>query len=139
MMEELLSAVARALQGAAGETCPVYVGRVEQGLRPPCFLLVPLETVRTPLGQGRYLTRYRLDIHGFPDPAAGVTELYLLGEKLLTAVETVTLPDGDRLRGRGARCEVTDGVLHCFVGYEVIARPADEGERMGELTHGVGV
>lgn len=133
MTEELLSAVAVALRGLTEEARPVYVGQVEQGLCPPCWLIVPAETVRTPLAQGRYLTHCQLDLHGFPDPTAGTAGLYELGERVLTAVELVTLPNGDRLRGRGARCRVIDGVLRCFVGYETLSRPADRGERMGEL------
>lgn len=98
---------------------------IEQGLNPPAFLvlLVDVEQVRRVGERWRRLPRF--DILYFP--MKGREECYEVADNLCAALELVTLPGGDLLRGTEISFEVTDGVLHFLISYNhFVCRPVEE-------------
>lgn len=105
---------------------------IEQGLTPPAFLvlLVDVEQVRRVGERWRRLPRF--DILYFP--MKGQEECYAVADNLCMALELITLPGGDLLRGTEISYEVTDGVLHFMISYNhFVYRPTEE-TYMGDLT-----
>ena len=86
-----------------------------------------------------YRLRLPLDIVYFPKNPMNFREMWETAEILFKALETLELPDGSGVRGRGERFEFCDGALHFYVTYELRVCEADDGggddSLMGELVH----
>lgn len=129
--EKIIDGITLALR-AAYPDYQIESDTIEQGLTPPAFLvlLVDVEQVRRVGERWRRLPRF--DILYFP--AKGRKECYAVADNLCTALELITLPGGDLLRGTEISYEVTDGVLHFMISYNhFVYRPTEE-TYMGDLT-----
>ena len=104
---------------------------IEQELRPPAFTvrLVSAEQVRQ-MGQ-RWRRLPRFDILYFPK--AGREDCYDVADNLCGALELITLPSGDMLRGTDVSFEVVDGVLHFLISYNHFVYVKTEETPMGSL------
>lgn len=104
---------------------------IEQGLRPPAFLVVLVSAGQIKQMGERWKRFPRFDILYFPQK--GREECYAVADTMCTALELITLPGGDRLRGTEISFEITDGVLHFLISYNhFVMRPVKE-VYMGEL------
>ena len=120
MLNDIITGIAKALGAAFGSEYRVYKNDVQQGLTEPCFFIATLRPEQTQLLGDRAIWRNPFDIHYFPKEPGTNEELYNAAVRLMYALRYITLPDGDMLRGRSLSYEAVDGVLHCFVSYNLI-------------------
>lgn len=127
MLNEIIKGVSMKLNTAFGEKYKIYQNDVRQGLKKPCFFLAVLNPTLTPLTGRRYMSRNPLDVQFIPADDTKNAKLYEVGWELMEALEYIKLPGGDSLRGTSLNFEVVDGVLHCFVNYNLpLNKPAEE-------------
>lgn len=127
MLNEIIKGVSMKLNTAFGEKYKIYQNDVRQGLKKPCFFLAVLNPTLTPLTGRRYMSRNPLDVQFIPADNTKNAELYAVGWELMNALEYIKLPGGDSLRVTSLNFEVVDGVLHCFVNYNLsLNKPAEE-------------
>lgn len=127
MLNEIIKGVSMKLNTAFGEKYKIYQNDVRQGLKKPCFFLAVLNPTLTPLTGRRYMSRNPLDVQFIPADDTKNAKLYEVGWELMNALEYIKLPGGDSLRGTSLNFEVVDGVLHCFVNYNLpLNKPTEE-------------
>lgn len=127
MLNEIIKGVSMKLNTAFGEKYKIYQNDVRQGLKKPCFFLAVLNPTLTPLTGRRYMSRNPLDVQFIPADDTKNAKLYEVGWELMNALEYIKLPGGDSLRGTSLNFEVVDGVLHCFVNYNLpLNKPAEK-------------
>lgn len=113
----------------------IYSESVLQALNPPCFFIGVLNPSQDQLLGKRYFRKHPFDVHYFPAVADNKAEMYQKATELTTALELVTLLNGDVIRGTEPRWEIVDGVLHFFVSYDVFVQKITTAEEfMGEVT-----
>lgn len=139
MLNEIIKGVSIKLGSTFGDGYKFYANDVEQGLQTPCFFLAVLKPELSPRPGQRYLSRNPLDIRYIPADGSSNTEMYAMAGELMDALEFITLPGGDLLHGTGMSYEVTDGVLHFFVSYNLPLVKVQEETSMGNLAFGVGI
>lgn len=116
MINKIINAISVALDKEFGDECEIYPESVEQGLKEPCFSIA-LITPRTKQVLGnRYFRTHLFCIHYFPKKDKA--ECYAVQERLMDCLEYINL-DGDDIRGTNINGEITDGVLHCYVNYNL--------------------
>ncbi|MCL2488372.1 MAG: hypothetical protein FWE80_06785 [Oscillospiraceae bacterium] len=120
--------------------CQIFTDEVEQGLNPGDFIVLLLDANKDREIGPRYTLSTLFDIHYFPksenDPTNINKDCYAVADQLEAALELITLPTGDPLRGTGMNWEVVDGVLHFFVSYAPrYFRPTDDGDPMQEFNY----
>lgn len=89
---------------------------IEQGLRPPAFIVRLVSAEQTARSGKRWRRLPRFDILYFPKRSR--EECYEVADALCSTLELIDLPGGDKLRGTDISFEVVDGVLHFFVTYK---------------------
>lgn len=125
-----MTAVSLALSQRFG--LPVYGDEsVVQGMERPCFFISVIEAEQVPLPSMRKRLRVPVDITYFPDRPGAYSLMYQMGQELMALLEIVTLPDGAKLRGRGLRYEVADGLLHFFESFVLHLIPLEDDEVSG--------
>lgn len=135
MLNDILSGVNAKLKELFGEDTVIYTDAVEQGLVEPCFFVGFLEpSEKTVIGRRRFRST-GIYIQYLPGSPAQINrELYRVADILMDGMETITLKNGDILRGTRISSKVSEGVLNFFVNYNMfIIRPADQSPDMGEI------
>ena len=125
MVNEVINGVAAALAETFGEEIPIYQNDVTQGLNEPCFFIALLTPSMQRQPNHRITLTVPLDVHFFPADSGDNARMAEMAVQMMLLLEMIGLPEGNRLRGTGRRCETVDGVLHCMVTYTVTA-----GERL---------
>lgn len=127
MIQDIIKGIAQKLDAKYGK--PVYDDHTKQGLAGPCFYIKQIASSEDRLLGSRYMRRYSLDVHYFPqsddDPAGEINGIL---EALYELLKYVSMGD-DLVRGTAMRHEVQAGVLHFFVGYNlpiIKQKPADD-------------
>lgn len=138
MLNEIIKGVSMKLNTVFGEKYKIYQNDVRQGLKKPCFFLAVLNPTLTPLTGRRYMSRNPLDVQFIPADDTKNAKLYEVGWELMAALEYIKLPGGDSLRGTSLNFEVVDGVLHCFVNYNLPLNKPTEEVKMETLDVDVG-
>lgn len=131
----IIKGMAEALKAAFPDAA-IYAEEVEQGLREPCFFILPLTNRYTPLLGRRYRMDYTFEVRYFPKrgsyQAAGSIDLS-------SALEWITA-DGCDIQGTGMSGQVSDGVLVFTVSYKTLGyRDRAEADYMEDLKHSEGV
>ena len=111
-----------------GNAYQIYTDEIKQGLEKPCFFIKCLKVGEDQVTGNRYFRSNAFDIHFFPQTEEN-SELFEVTEKLLSALEYITLINSDMLRGTKMHEETVDGILHFFVNYNLYVnkeRPKDE-------------
>lgn len=115
MINDIINGIAVKLNQAFGSDYTIYKENVKQGLKEPCFFILPLEPTQEAKLPNRYLRTYPLDIHYFPKN--GKSEMYEVAEILFLELEYVNVL-ANLIRGTKMRYELVDNVLHFFITYE---------------------
>lgn len=132
MLNDILTGVNAKLKELFGEDTVIYTDAVEQGLKEPCFFVGFLEpSEKTVIGR-RYFRNTGMYIQYLPGSPAQINrELYQVSDILMDGMETITLRNGDILRGTGVSSKVSEGVLNFFVNYNLfVIKPAEESPDM---------
>lgn len=120
MVDVLMDGISIALNRAFGDGYQVYGDEdIRQGLEEPCFFIAAISLARTPKLGKRALAENSFDVHYFPDKKGSNKEMHAVGDQLFDVLEYITLANGDLLRGARMRYQVTEGVLHFFVHYNL--------------------
>ena len=118
MINKIIDGICVAIGSEFGDPYEIYTESIEQGLNEPCFSVLCLNpTINQVLGK-RYFRRNQFCIHYFPSSNEQRSECYAVIEKLMKALETITV-DGDLCRGTDMHGEVVDNVLSFFVNYDM--------------------
>lgn len=127
MLEEIIKAISIKLNTVFGDEYEIYSDNILQGLREPCFFIALLQPERQPIMGSRDFQSNPFDLHYFPKNDSDNMEMIVVGEKMMDAMEYVTLLNGDMVRGTGRKYEIVDGVLHFFVNYNMhLIKPVEE-------------
>ena len=116
-----------------GDDYKIYSETVEQGLSLPCFFINHEETVRKKLLGERYLTTYSFLINYFPQN--NKEEMIIAAEKLTDCLRLVEMPDGDTIRGKGIRFNITNGVLQFYISFTLILTANEEHDIMDSIDY----
>lgn len=107
--------VTLALHAAFPPPAKIHGGDVQQGLTPGDFTVVIPAASQVPQLGMRYRREITVDVIYYP--RKGDAECLAIADRLTQALEIITTPAGDQLRGRDLRFERVDGVLHALVEY----------------------
>ncbi len=122
MIQETMEAIAVKLNGIFGDDYEIYQDHVKQGLKEPCFFIAVLKPEIMPLVGQRFIEQNPFDIQYFQKKQGDHVELFTVAQKLISAMEFITLLNGDLLHGTNISYEIIDDVLHFFVNYKIPMR-----------------
>ena len=139
MINKIIDGISVAINSEFGDNYEIYTDLVEQGLTEPCFSIVCLNpTIEQFLGK-RYFRTNQFCVHYFPSSAEKQSECLSVMEKLVTALEVITV-DGDLIRGTKLNGEIVDGVLSFFVNYDMFVYKGTVTEStMDSVSHNTGL
>ncbi len=135
MLTDILDGVNQRLKELFGKDAVIYTDAVEQGLKEPCFFVGFLEPSEKPVTGCRYYRNIGMYIQYLPGRPAQINrELYRVSDILMDGMETITLKNGDVLRGTGRSGRISDGVLNFFVNYNLfVIKTVAHSPGMGEI------
>lgn len=134
MENDLITGVMACLRDTFGKDTTVYLDKVKQELKEPCFFVRVLEVRQELLIRNRYRRVYSLDIEYHPREKQKKTrEIAAVANTLLMSLEYINI--GDNLtRGTNIYYEVQDKVLHFFIDYDFhVFKVLEKAELMEEL------
>lgn len=126
----ILDGITLALRTAYPNT-QIESNAVEQRLRAPAFLVLLVSAEQVSMTGSRWKRLPRFDVLYFPRKKR--EECYAVADDLCSALELITLPSGDKLRGTDMSFEVESGVLHFLVSYNHFVFKKPEETMMGSL------
>lgn len=131
MINKIIDGISVAINSEFGDHYEIYTESVEQGLKEPCFSIVCINPAINQVLGKRYFRTNQFCIHYFPKSNEKLFELHSVTEKLMGALEIITV-DGDKCRGTSMHGEVVDGVLSFFVNYDMYVYKKKDTEPMME-------
>lgn len=135
MINDIINGITTAIYQEFGSGYKIYTENIEQGLKEPCFFIALLEAGQSRIVGNRYMLTANLDVHFFPGSKAKNREMQDAAQRLHSALQRITLLDGDMLNGFELRWESVDDVLHFFVSYKLTVKyPAAVDEDMETMT-----
>ena len=123
MLDKIVDGISEKLNEVFG--LRIYTESVNQGLKPPCFLIHLVNPVNTRVLNKRFFRENLFDVRYFPGSDEPKTECYTMQDALYLVLEYIMV-DGDLQRGVRMRGELVDGVLHFFVNYNMIVVLTEE-------------
>lgn len=118
MINKIIDGIIAAIISEFGEGYEIYTESVEQGFEEPSFSILCLNpAISQKLGK-RYFRTNQFCIHYFPESPDKRTECNAVAERLIGALELITV-DGDLCRGTEIHSEIVDDVLSFFVNYDL--------------------
>lgn len=126
MLNEIIKGISMALNAAFGDGYEIFQNDVEQGLKEPCFFIAVLKPEVTPMMGTRYIKRNPFDIQYFPTSTGKNAEMIAVAERMMEALDFITLPNGDLLHGTSVSYEIVDNVLHFFVNFNLPMRKSTD-------------
>ena len=127
MLNEIIKGISVALNATFGDGFAIYQNDVEQVLQEPCFFIQVVKPEWSPLVGRRSMKRNSFDVLHFPRNPGNNAELISVAEEMMIALEYITLPNGDILRGTGINYEIQDDTLHFFISFNhTQIRPSNE-------------
>lgn len=132
MINSIIDAVAKALNGEFGDDYEIYGEQIEQGLKEPCFFVAIIEASVQPYPGNRYLRHNQLCIQYFPLSTAKNRECEDVAVRLEQCLECIALDDG-YIRGTDMSHEVHDAVMSFFVNYNMFVTRINENEQMESI------
>ena len=127
MINDVITAISRALDEKFG--CPIHDEPVEQGLAPPCFIIDIVDAESAPFLYKRSNRVYNFDVV-YISKSGAYAEMYGVADKLIPALNTVTMIDGTQLLSYDKRYEIVDGDMHFFVTYQMPVRETEDEDPM---------
>ena len=135
MIDLIMDGISTKLFDVFGDRCEYYGDtNVVQGLKEPCFFIVGLNPSQTQRLGKRCQRRHPFNIQYFPEKAGNNMELQMVASECFDALEYITLPNGDMLRGTQMSYEIVDGVLHFRVNYDVFLNKPTKQDSMEEIS-----
>ena len=133
MINGLIDGISQRLRENFGAEYEIYTEPVKQGLKKPCFFILPSGLTVKPLMKERSFWEHRFCIKYYPAGDDARAENVLTQQRLAQALGYITWAEGIT-RGVNMQGEIKDNILHFYVNYNLVAREAAETEPMEKLT-----
>ena len=135
MINKIMDGISIKLNQVFGDGKEIYADKdVQQGLKEPCFFIAVLNPSQNQMIGSRYFREHPFDVHYFPKTKGNNIELHEVGSELFDALEYITLPNDDLVRGTSMRYEVVSGVLHFFVNFNMFVEKEQPFDPMEEFS-----
>ena len=119
MINSIIESIIVSLQEEFGDTVQSYREEGLQEFQKPCFLVRNVShSCRLFLGK-RYFRKNQFCIQFFPDTKEKENEVYNDAAKRLTSCLEYLKADDGLVRGTNMKYEITEGILHFFVNYDM--------------------
>lgn len=140
MLNSIVDGISIKLNSIFGDSYEIAAENVEQGLKPHSFFIKSLPVTHKPLLGNRAQRTYSFVISYFPDTENMEMnqEMMDVAESLLEGLESITLLNGEVIRGHDLESEIVDDVLHFSVKYIVFITKDERKELMEILGAVVG-
>ena len=134
MINKTMEAISFALHAEFGDGYEYYVEEISQDLNNPCFFIQCLNPTDKRFFGKRYFRRNQFCIQYFPEEEYHRNqECHAVGERLFSCLEYLDV-GGDPVMGTEMKYEITDGLLHFFVNYDMfVYKVAPAAVEMGEI------
>jgi hypothetical protein len=119
MINKIIDGISIKLNQVFGDGVRIYSEDVKQGLNEPCFFIAVLNPSQVNMIGKRSFRQHPFDVHYFPAVQDNNNEIQSMASDLYDALESITLIDGDLVRGSKMNHESIDGVLHFFVNFDM--------------------
>lgn len=121
MINDIINGIAVKLK-QAHPNATIYTESVHQGMKEPCFIILPLEPTQDAKLPNRYWRTYPFDVHYFPkSKLRPKAEMLSVAESLFFDLEYIFCLE-KLTRGAKMRFEIVDNVLHFFVNYNMFVK-----------------
>lgn len=119
MINSIIEAISISLNAEFGENYEIYSEAKKQDLKEPCFFISCINpTSKLFLGK-RYFRKNQFCVQYFPkSQAKEKEECNAVAERLFLCLEWLDVR-GDAVMGTKMSAEVSDGILHFFVNYDM--------------------
>ena len=126
MINSIIEEISRTIREEFGSRYTNYMEEVKQDLKEPCFFIQCLNPTEKLFFGKRYFRHNQFCIQYFPeDKQHEKQECYAVAERLFSCLEYLDA-GGDLVMGTKMKYEVTDGILHFFVNYDLFVYRAAE-------------
>ena len=134
MINSIIESISITLNAEFGDKYKIHREEKRQGLKEPCFFIQCLNPTEELFFWKRYFRRNQFCIQYFPEEEYHRNqECHAVGERLFSCLEYLDV-DGDPVMGTEMKYEITDGLLHFFVNYDMIVyKVAPAAVEMGEI------
>lgn len=96
----------------------IYTETIPQGFTEPCFFVEPVAVTQEKRIHREYDRSYSFDVMFFPaDSTCANEQMTSIGDRLLFALEMISISETDRLRGASTGWRLVDGVMHFSISY----------------------
>ncbi len=125
MINTIMEAIAVALQAEYGDGYEVFRETKRENIEKPCFLLQCMNSIKKPYLRKGHFRQNQFCIQFFPVPGEQEkADCYATAERLFTSLESVIV-DGHPVMGTSMKYEMTNGILHFFVNYDMLVYERD--------------
>ncbi len=134
MINSIIESISITLNAEFGDKYKIHREEKRQGLKEPCFFIQCLNPTEELFFWKRYFRRNQFCIQYFPEEEYHRNqECHAVGERLFSCLEYLDV-GGDLAMGTEMKYEITDGLLHFFVNYDMIVyKVAPAAVEMGEI------
>ena len=134
MINSIIESISITLNAEFGDKYKIHREEKRQGLKEPCFFIQCLNPTEELFFWKRYFRRNQFCIQYFPEEEYHRNqECHAVGERLFSCLEYLDV-DGDPVMGTEMKYEITDGLLHFFVNYDMfVYKVAPAAVEMGEI------
>lgn len=118
MINKIITGISQALHAEFGAGYTTYTESVEQGLKEPCFFIFCLRPTNNRFFAERFRRTHHFMIQYLPATKDVNKECNAVAERLFISLALIDV-QGDWTRGMKMSSEITDGVLHFQVNYDM--------------------
>lgn len=137
MINKIIDAISETIYNEFGDDYEIYTESVEQGLKEPCFSIIPLNLTNDLYRNKKYYRENPFCIHYFPSTNNKKNECNKVSERLFDCLEYIKIKEVldkkeilSKTMGTNMKCECTDDVLHFFVNYNMFVYKVEDKEKM---------
>ena len=127
MINSIMDGITNKLDEVFGYT--IYGDDIKQGYEEPCFYVSHIRTRAVDELGTRKKLNSTFDIHFFGENTRQLREVE---QEFYNNFSLISLPDG-LIHGTDLNTEIVDGVLHCYVNYNMIVDEIKEQKFMEEM------
>ena len=140
MINLITESVSISLYAEFGDEYMIYREEIKQDLQEPCFFISCINPVERLVRKTKYFRENLFCIQYFPrDANRKNEECYEVAERIFASLRWLDVA-GDSVMGTNMRYEITEGILHFFVNYNMfVDRAVVPATRMEEIAEAVSV
>lgn len=125
MINGIIASIGKAINTEFDKEANIYIEKMEQGLKEPCFFILSINTAERKFFNRRYKFNQSFVIQYFPkNKKSSNEEMFIVADRLMGALEYIEQLGTEEktiLRGKNRNYKIVDGVLNFFVDYDFFA------------------